>query len=483
MLPVASPWLPRLPTTLPAWPLWLVAALLFVIFALITPRRASGEEPTPPAVDAKADLEALQQAFQQVAEQVSPSVVGIRAQRRQMATLPGADQTQWAGLPEQHVAINGSGTIISADGLILTSEHVVQAATDIDVLFFDGQRTRAVVLAADPRSDFAVLQTARSGLRPATFGDWSNVARGQWVVVIGNPFGLGQDGQLSVSVGIIANLSRQLPGLGEIDDRFYNDMIQITAPINPGNSGGPLFNIRGELIGVVTAMHTRAPADDGVGFAIPMSPAKRRLIDTLAQGRPIEYGYLGATVRLPDAVERMAIGVGHGVVVQRVEPEGPAAQAGLVVNDVVLAFDTQPVTGPAQLAELVGQSPVGSTIELLLLRAGQPVPLRVMLDQRDASRVSWMRGGAVSWRGMRLTDLSDDARRRAHLDSQAHGVVVVEVERDSPAGRANLQLGDILEQIEGEPIHDTLEFVLRVRGVRGTLAVTVRNAGPRAIAP
>ncbi len=480
MIDAESLWSRRRPAGSPAWPLWLVTLLLFAISTLIAPRAPAGE---PPAGQGLADLEALQGAFQQVVEQVAPSVVGIRAERRQGPLLPGAGKADPAGPIEQRVVVNGSGTILSEDGLILTSEHVVQAATDIEVLFFDGQRLPAVVLAADARSDLAILHTARVGLRPTTLGDWSNVARGQWIVVVGNPFGLGQDGQMSVSVGVIANLGRQLPGLGEVDDRFYNDMVQVTAPINPGNSGGPLFNIHGELIGVVAAMHTRAPADDGVGFAIPMTPPKRRLVDTLCQGRSIEYGYLGATVRVPDAAERAVIGVGHGVVVQRVEPEGPAAQAGLTVGDVILELDRQLVTGPAQLAELVGQSPIGSAVQLELLRGGRPASLRVTLDRRDVSRVSWMRSGAVYWRGMRLTDLSADASRHMRADGQAAGVVVIEVERDSPASRASIQVGDVIEGVAGQTIRDTVEFLMRVRAVKGTLAVAVRNGGSRAVAP
>ncbi len=366
-------------------PLWQVALLLFAISALIAPRLLAGG-PQAGAPNAVADLDALQRAFQEVIDQVSPSVVGIRAQRR-----PASLDT--VGPSGAHVVVNGSGTIISADGLILTSEHVVQAATDIEILFFDGQRLHALVIAADPRSDLAVLQTARADLRPAPLCDWDHVARGQWTVVLGNPFGLGRDGQLSVSVGVIANLGRELPGLGEADDRFYHDMLQITAPINPGNSGGPLFNIHGELIGVITAMHTRSPADDGVGFAIPMTPVKRRLIDELCAGRTIEYGYLGTTVRVPDAMERAALGVGHGVVVQRVEPEGPAAQAGVGVGDVILEFDGQPVTGPAQLAELVGQTPAGAVIQLSLRRGGEALARQATLERRAGSRVSAMRDG------------------------------------------------------------------------------------------
>ena len=249
-----------------AGPPWLVAALLFLLSILLAPRTMVGAEP-PAARDSLADLDTLQQAFQKVAERVAPSVVGIRVQRRHVLSPAGSDSADSAAVLEQRVVVNGSGSIVSPDGLILTNEHVIQAADDIRVLLYDGTDLPADVLMADPRSDFAVLKVSRTGLVPVRMGDWSTVARGQWSVVVGNPFGLGSDGHLSVAVGVVSNLGRQLPGLGETDDRFYNDMLQTTAPINPGHSGGPLFNIHGELIGVVTAMHTRTP-----GGSSPMSP-------------------------------------------------------------------------------------------------------------------------------------------------------------------------------------------------------------------
>jgi serine protease Do len=464
-------------------PLWLVATLLFAASIVLAPRAAAGDDPPPTQPDAVADLEALQRAFQRVVDQVAPSVVGIRAQRHRVTTLPGANPGDKPETIEQELIVNGSGTVIGEDGLILTSEHVVQGASDIQVLFADGQQSRGTVWAADARADLAVLRVSRTDTRPVQMCDWETVARGQWSVVIGNPFGLGRDGQLSVSVGVIANLGRQLPGLGEVDDRFYHDMLQITAPINPGNSGGPLFNIRGELIGIVTAMHTRAPADEGIGFAIPMSPAKRRVVETLCQGRPIEYGYLGVVVRALEAAERAALHLGHGAVVQQIEPNGPAAQAGLSVGDLVLEFEHQPVTGPAQFAELAGQSAVGSAVQLDVLRDGRMETLRLVVERRDVSRVSWMRGNAITWRGMRLTDLSPDARRHMRVDSEAQGVVIIEVELDSPAGRAALRVGDVIEAAGGAPVRDTYEFLARVRGAEGPLVVSVRKVGSRSIEP
>ncbi len=387
---VSPRWFP-VPAEMRLGPLWLAAALVFAASMFVAPRTSTGRESRGDETDTAVDLEAIQQAFQQVVERVAPSVVGIRACRHHVATAPPDDDST---VREQRVLVNGSGTIIGEEGLILTNEHVVQSATEIVVLFYDGSESPATLVAADPRSDLAILHVARSGLVPATMCDWTKVARGQWTIVLGNPFGLGSDGQLSAAVGVVANLGRQLPGLGEADDRFYSDMIQTTAPINPGHSGGPIFNVRGELIGVVTAMHTRAPADEGVGFAIPMTPAKRRVIESLRQGRLIQYGYLGLTVRVPELEEREILGlaVSQGVVVQQVEPDGPAANAGVQAGDVIRDYEGHAVTGPGQLAELVGFTAVGTRARLDLVRDGRTTAVEATVGLREAERVAWMRG-------------------------------------------------------------------------------------------
>ncbi len=454
-------------------PLSLLALPALLTLSLCSaPPAAAGE---PPA-DGVADLAAVERAFQQVAERVSPSVVGIRAQRR-------AGGTGDARLLEQPVLVNGTGAVVAADGLILTNEHVVQGATTIDVLLHDGRKLPATVFAVDARSDLAILHVARTDLTPVSFADYAGVTRGQWCVVIGNPYGLGQDGQLSVSVGVVSNLNRQLPGLGEVDDRFYSDMLQITAPINPGNSGGPLFNLRGELLGVVTAMHTRTPTEEGIGFAIPMSPFKRRVIDTLCRGEPVHHGYLGLTVRALQPAERDALGTVRGVAVQQAEPGGPAAAAGLAPDDLILTFEGQAIHGPAHLAELAGQAPIGSRVQLTYVRGGAPAEALVNIVQRDLSRVAWMRSGAVTWRGMRVTDLSEDARRKLCVDDDARGVVVIDVEAGTPASQARLQIGDVIEQIGGLPVSDTVAFMARVREVAGTLEVVLRDGRARTISP
>lgn len=463
-------------------PLWLCVVLLFFLLIVAAPVASVGDDD---AEDPVATLEAVQRAFQQVIERVSPSVVGIRVKRRYVAVLPGVRDGPDAGTFEQLVVVNASGAVIGRDGLILTNEHVIQSASQIEVMFHDGRTLPATIVSADPRADLAVLRVERAPLEPAEFCDWSAVARGQWTIALGNPFGLGGDGQLSASVGVISNLSRRLPGLGDVDDRLYHDMIQTTAAINPGNSGGPLFNIQGELVGIVTAMHTRSAVDDGIGFAIPLTPARRHVIEQLVEGRPIEYGYLGVTVRSPEHVERATAGIGQdfGVVVVEVESGGPAAKANIREGDLILRYKHQQVRGPADLAEQVGATPVGQRVPVDLYRGPKRLTVSATIDRRQVSRIGWMRGGAILWRGMRLANLTPDSRLRMNADVNATGVVVIDVLEKSPAGRARVRIGDVIEQVGEAPVNDIVGFRRRVSSQAGMVAIAVRGRGTLKVPP
>lgn len=452
----------------------------FTAFAVLV-AGAAGTSPAavadPPRGADVGELDRLQQSFQRIIESVSPSVVGIRAQRRYMTPL-GKDVSSSSGsrLFEQLVAINGSGTIVSADGLILTNEHVVQSAEDIRILYHDGRSATATIVATDPRSDLAILRGDRRDLQPTKFCDWAGVGRGQWTLALGNPYGLGNDGKLSVSIGVISNLNRKLPGLGEADDRLYSDMIQTTAAINPGNSGGPLFNIQGELVGVVTAMHTRAAADEGVGFAIPLTPGRRAIIDRLKQGQSIEYGYIGLTTRNTEG--------GDGALVEEVEPTGPAAKADIRVGDVVLRFNGQAIRETGQLVELVGASTVGQTISLETRRGGQLRKVNVEIERRNVNRVAWMRGGAILWRGMRLAELTPESRQRMQVDAGVRtGLVVIDVAKGSPSARAQIAINDIIERVVDSPASDVGAFRAATRNQSGAVTLRIRGRGDVIVQP
>ncbi len=394
--------------------------------------------PRAAAAEAIASAREIERAFQAVADSVSPSVVGIRVQRRYV--VPGLPQaaesgeegrqgqraSESGGRPgrgdgstsraavggaaddsggadggaspntfEQWVVVNGSGMVLAENGLILTNEHVVHSAAEIEIALWDGRRLPASVVSSDTRSDLAVLRIACDDLEPVQFADPESVRRGQWAIALGNPYGLGADGRACLSTGVVSNLGRRLPGLGESDDRFYHNMLQTTAAINPGNSGGALFNLRGEVIGIITAMHTRATEGDGVGFAIPMTPVKQSIVERLRRGRPIVYGYAGLSVRDPKPDERASEDPDEpgGAVVDGVVDSGPAAAAGVRDGDLLVALDGHAVQSAAHLAELIGAAEVGSQIAVELQRGPRSVHVSIEVAQRDARRPVHGSGG------------------------------------------------------------------------------------------
>ncbi len=464
--------------------LWVCAVVCFGALALFVRTGVWAGGDSRPSSSEGVDLAALERAFERVITDVSPSVVGIRAARTEGAGLLGVVPEDGVVTFGRLVFVNGTGTIIRADGAILTNEHVVRGATDITVTLADGRTYSAELVNGDARSDLAVLHIDADGLQPARMCDWSRVARGQWSIALGNPFGLGNDGRLCASIGVIANLGRALPGLGEVDDRLYADMIQTTAAIYPGSSGGPLFSARGELLGVVTAVHARAIDDEGVGFAIPMTPAKRRVVAQLLDGEPVTHGYLGLTVVAASLADQPDLAwVGGGVVVESVEPDGPAALAGIQPGDFLMRYQAQPVTGPMILAELVSHTPVGTPVEIELRRGGRPQLVVAQVELRTTDRVEWMRAGAALWRGLRLADLTPEARARMHVDAGATGVAVIGVAPDSPAEQAEFEPGDVIERANGEDVDTVATFLKLVRGRRGDVRLSVRGRGEVPVPP
>lgn len=334
-----------------------------------------------------ADARALQTAFEEVAAQIAPSVVAVHVERAAGPVVIRANDDSQDGGASTSVLVNGTGIVIRPEGFILTNEHVVQDALKIVVVMYDGKHLPATLVQADRRGDLAILRVAKRDLQPMRMARWDHVARGQWAIVLGNPYGLGADGQASVAVGIISNLERRLPGLGAEDDRLYHDMIQTTAAIHPGYSGGPLVNLRGELVGLVTAMHTRTAAEDGVGFAIPMKPEVVTRINELCTGRPVAYGFVGVTARSLNEQE-LAVVHHNAVAVGALEPDGPAARAGLRIGDVVLGVNGQTLRGPSHFAYLVGQLPVGAAARLAILRDRLQIELEVEVEPRETQRVA-----------------------------------------------------------------------------------------------
>jgi serine protease Do len=424
------------------------------------------------SLDRLAELEA---AFTALTERVAPAVVGIRVER----VIPTHAVETTADV-DQYVVVNGSGCIVRSDGYILTNEHVVQNARSIQVNFHDGQQRTARLTASDPRSDLAIIHVDRAGLQSVRWADWQTVRRGIWTIAVGNPYGLGNDGNACVSTGVLSNLGRRLPGLGREDDRNYVDMLQTTAAINPGHSGGPLFNIRGEVIGIVAAVYVRAGSDGGVGFAIPMTTERVALVEDLLAGREIEYGYLGLAVR--DLATDDPQPTSRGPLVTSVEAGGPGARAGIQVGDIVATLNGEPVGDALSFAYRVGRQPVGQPVAVTVQRDGRRLDLTATVGRRDLLRVGWLRGGALLWRGIKFGEIAQE-KVVTFEDAQPRGILVVEVRPGTDAAQAGLASGDVVTAVDGRPVSGLAQFHLTVRGQRKALPLTLRQGGVVTIAP
>lgn len=317
-----------------------------------------------------ADLKALEQAFVELAAQVRPAVVAIR-------TYKSRESAEASSRSVMRPLSQGSGFIIGEDGYIATNRHVVEGADVVSVILHDGTQHDANVVQTDVRMDLAVIKVEAAQLPPVRFGDHSKVRVNQWVFACGNPFGLAnQDGQASITFGVISALGRYMTDrLGaDRDIEYYGNMIETSAAINPGSSGGPLFNLDGEVIGVVTAIETTSGVNEGHGFAIPMDRHIRRVIETLRNNEQVRYGFLGVSVRDVDpATSKLAVDgrTYRGAQLDEVNGESsPAAQAGLAPGDVVVEYDGSPVQDSDHLVRLVGFTPVGSRVKVVYLRRG-----------------------------------------------------------------------------------------------------------------
>lgn len=313
-----------------------------------------------------ADLRALETAFVDVAGKIRPTVVAIRTYQ----TRTPAEDHPAVRIPHSQ----GSGFIIDAAGFIATNAHVIEGGESIVVSLHDGSRLDAVVVQSDPRSDLAVIKVDTSNLPTVRFGDAAKLRVNQWAFACGNPFGLANaDGKASVTYGVISALNRQMTDrlVGGDPVRYYGNLIETSAALNPGSSGGPLFNIDGEVIGIVAAIETSSGVNEGHGFAIPIDHDIRRVFDTLRSGQLVRYGYLGVSIDEVDPPESRRVAdtmQPRGAKITRVEPDGPADRAGLKPGDVIIEINHTPIEGRDHLIRVVGFTPVESQAQITYLR-------------------------------------------------------------------------------------------------------------------
>lgn len=367
----------------------------------------------------------------------------------------------------------GSGVIINPEGYILTNEHVINEADKITVKLPDGREFKGEVKGRDPRSDLAIIKINARNLPVASLGESDNLKIGQWVVAIGNPFGFAlENPEPTVTVGVISALHRTL-GIFLSRDKDYNDLIQTDAAINPGNSGGPLVNLKGEVVGVNVAIFSTSGGYQGVGFAIPINNAKR-IISKLIEGKKILYGWLGVTVQdlTDDLAKYFGLADKRGVLVAKVLENSPAQKAGIMMSDVIKQFDNKPINSVKELLNIVAKTEVGRKVKVVLLRDKKELILELQIGERPENLEEAV-GSVVSggnWRGLEVEDLGSEGARRFRIEEKK-GVVIVNVEQDSPADQAGLMPGDIILEINKQTLRNIADYEKIIKDLKGDVLV------------
>lgn len=330
----------------------------------------------------KADLKALERAFVKLAEEIRPSVVAIR-------TYFTVDSQRHEGEQVRIPNSQGSGFVIDEDGYIATNFHVVEDADLMSVILHDGRKLEAEIVQVDRRRDLAVLKVDSHNLVAARLGNYRAVKVNQWTFAAGNPFGLGNDdGNTSVTFGVVSALNRRMTRrlVGDSEIEYYGDLIETSSTINPGNSGGALFNIDGEVIGIVTAIETSSGVSEGAGFAIPLDKNTKHILETLKSGKEMRYGFMGVIIRdVPPLPSRFAANVRgeRGAIIEKISAaDGPAAKAGLASGDVVMRVDSELIKDSDHLVRVIQFKPVGSKVALTYLRKGVKRKTIVTLGDR-----------------------------------------------------------------------------------------------------
>jgi S1-C subfamily serine protease len=370
-----------------------------------------------------------------------------------------------------------TGVVVDSRGLILTAYHALGQESDYYVTTSDRKVHRATVKGADPRSDLAVLSIEAANLTPITFGNAAELKKGQIVISLGNPYAIARDGQVCAGWGIVSNLARKAPAVPSESDlsgrstlHHYGTLIQTDAKLNLGASGGPLLNLKGEMVGLTVALPIATGFETAAGYAYPVDATFRRVVETLKQGREVDYGFLGV---LPSSLATAETpGLDHGVRVSQVVPGTPAARSGLHVNDIITEVDQKTVHDPDSFYLAVGQLPAESVTRLAVLHNGQTQTMEIPLSKYPVRGKKIVTTQDPAWRGLRVDYLTavidNDGRPLGGPSFTDEAVVVTEVAEGSPAWQAGLRRGMHISQIDQTPVRTPKEFA----------AATEKNAGP-----
>jgi len=437
-----------------------------------------------------AQAKSAPESFADLAEQLLPSVVNISTTQ----TLEGREGPTMPQLPpgspfeeffkeffdrngpqqrSRRATSLGSGFVISKDGYVVTNNHVIADADEITVVLQDDTRLPAELVGRDPKTDIAVLKVKPEKDLPAVGFDNSDVARvGDWVVAIGNPFGLGG----TVTAGIISARGR------DINSGPYDDFIQTDASINRGNSGGPMFNLKGRVIGINTAIFSPTGGSVGIGFAIPASTAQP-VIEQLIKNGSVKRGWLGVHIQgvTEEIAETLGLKAAEGALVASVIKDSPAAAAKIKPGDVILTFDGKKVVEMRSLPRIVAETRVGKKAKVTVWRDGSTTNLEVAVgeledDAQVASRTAGPKSESertIDDLGLTLSTLTDKVRSRFKLAKDAKGLVVTKVDGDGPAAEKNIRPGDVVVEVSQEEVSTPAQVIKKVEAVKKSGRKTV----------
>jgi serine protease Do len=376
-------------------------------------------------------------------------------QRREFRDFFGDDffRRFFGGEPEEKLKQRslGSGVVISKDGYILTNNHVVADADEILVTFSEKEKHEAKIIGRDPKTDLALIKIKVDKTIPyARLGDSDKLKVGDWVVAIGNPFGLGS----TVTAGIVSAKGRVI-GAGP-----YDNFIQTDASINPGNSGGPLFNLDGEVVGINTAIFTQRGGNIGIGFAIPINTAKSVMTQLKEKGRVVR-GWLGVTIQriIPEIKEKFGLKSTEGALIGEVTKDSPAEKGGLERGDVIISFDGKKVKLMKDLPPMVAETHVGSKVEIIVIRKGKEKRLTLKIGElKEETRIAATTTPEIEEGfGLSVQELTPELAESLSLKGEK-GVVVSGVRKGSPASETGLQRGDLIQEIEREPVENMDDY-------------------------
>ncbi|MBL6852941.1 MAG: DegQ family serine endoprotease, partial [Alphaproteobacteria bacterium] len=447
-------------------------------------------------------------SFADLVERVSPAVVTITAETVETGPsnidelpAPFRDFFNQYGqgngqnrAPRKAISA-GSGFIIDKAGFIVTNNHVIENARKITVKLPDGRTFDAKLIGTDALTDVALLKVKSDRSLPTVeFGDDRQVRVGDWVVAVGNPFGLSN----SVTAGIVSSLGR------DIGNGPYTDFIQIDAPINRGNSGGPTFDLRGQVIGMNSMIYSPSGGSVGIGFAIPASTIHDVIAQLQAHGH-VDRGYLGVNIQsiTPEIAGTLNITTPKGAIIAEVVQGGPAAQAGFQQGDVVIALNGKPVDDSRDLTRHIASIPAGQTATFTIMRNGQQKNLTARIGNRPEQRVASngndsndsAQGGTngderqstLQAMGLGLAAVTPEARRNFNIDAAIDGVLVTRVDPDSDAGDKGIQPGDVVLSVANKPVHNPKDVLAQIAAARSAghhtvLLLVATQGGTRFVA-